>query len=181
KIEPHYHGSTVHVVDASRAVGVVSQLLSETQNTSYTKSIRDEYQILRERHKNRKSENEFISIHEARENKFVAEFKPTKPNFFGLKDFSNYSLETLSHYIDWTPFFHTWELAGSYPAILNDEIVGESAKQLFADAKDMLAKIIDEKWFQASAVIEFFPANSVGDDIEIYTDETRKDVLMTLR
>jgi len=180
KIEPHYQGSTVHVVDASRAVGVVSQLLSDAQNASYTKSIRDEYQLLRERHKNRKSENEFVSIHEARGNKFVAEFKPTKPSFFGLKHFTHYSLETLSDYIDWTPFFHTWELAGSYPAIFDDEIIGESAKQLFVDAKAMLATIIHEKWFQANAVIGFFPANSVGDDIEIYTDETRTDVLMTL-
>ncbi len=181
KIEPHYTGSTVHVVDASRAVGVVSQLLSDTQKAEYTENIRKEYQVLRERHKNRKSENEFISLKEARENKFIADFKPIKPGFFGLKHFTDYSLEKLSRYIDWTPFFHTWELAGSYPAILNDDIVGESAKQLFADAKTMLAKIIHEKWFQANAVIGFFPANSVGDDIEIYTDETRKNVLITLR
>ncbi len=180
KIEPHYSGSTVHVVDASRAVGVVSQLLSDTQKTAYTENIRKEYQVLRNRHKNRRSENEFISLEEARENKFVADFKPTKPGFFGLKHFTHYSLEKLSHYIDWTPFFHTWELAGSYPAILHDEVVGESAKQLFSDAKTMLSQIIHEKWFQANAVIGFFPANSVGDDIEIYTDETRKTVLMTI-
>lgn len=180
KIEPYYHGgSTVHVVDASRAVGVVSQLLSDNQKSQYTASIRDEYQVLRERHKNRKSENEMIPLEQARENKSPMSYQPVKPQFLGVKTFIDYSLEELSEYIDWTPFFHTWELAGSYPAILKDEIVGESATQLFADAQEMLTHIVREKWFKANAVIGFFPANSIGDDIEIYTDETRQQVFMT--
>ncbi|NOQ87837.1 MAG: methionine synthase, partial [Gammaproteobacteria bacterium] len=105
---------------------------------------------------------------------------PPKPTFLGLKSFDDYSLEELSHYIDWTPFFHAWELAGKYPKILNDEVVGEEASRLFADAQKMLKQIVDEKWLQARAVIGFFPANSVGDAIEIYMDDTRAEVKTVL-
>lgn len=183
KIEPHYKGATVHVVDASRAVGVVSQLLNETSNLAYIDTLHHEYHLLRERHKNRKSENEFIPLEKARSNHFQIKtslYQPTKPSFLGIKHFHDYSLKDISAFIDWTPFFHTWELAGSYPTIFNDAIIGESATQLFSDAEIMLKKIIQEKWIKANAVIGFFPANSIGDDIEIYTDETRKHVLMTL-
>lgn len=183
KIEPNYTGATIHVVDASRAVGVASQLLSDTTKNEFINNTREEYITLRERHKNRKSENEFIPLNAARENKFRIDTKsylPRIPSFTGIKKFEHYPLIKLIPYIDWTPFFHTWELAGRYPAIFEDEIIGESAKSLFDDAKVMLDKLIKEKWLQANAVIGFFPANSIGDDIEIYTDKNRDSVLMTL-
>lgn len=185
KIEPHYHnGATIHVTDASRAVGVASQLLNEDSKASFIKTIRDEYHVLRDRHKNKKSANEFISLINARSNKLVIDWKdytPPKPTFLGIKKFTHYLLEELIPFIDWTPFFHTWELAGRYPSILTDEIIGESATQLFNDAHAMLNTLCKEKWLRASAVIGFFPANSIGDDIEIYTDDTRKQVRATFR
>lgn len=182
KIEPHYPGPTVHVVDASRAVGVASQLLSDTNQSEFIRTTRAEYHQLRERHKNKKSANEFISLEAARQNKFQIDhlYQPFIPSFLGIKKFVNYPLKELVSYIDWTPFFHTWELAGSYPAIFADTIIGESARHLFADAEIMLKTLIAEQWLQANAVIGFYPANSVGDDIEIYTDDNRKQVLVTL-
>lgn len=181
KIEPHYSGPTVHVVDASRAVNTVSQLLSETNKADFVSSTRQEYAKLRERHRNKKSENEFITLEEARQNKFHTDWKsyqPPKPSFLGIKHFKHYSLLNLVDYIDWTPFFQTWELAGKFPDILEDKMVGAAAKNLFHDAQAMMKKIIAENWLQANAVIGFFPANSVGDDIEIYTNENRDEVLM---
>lgn len=180
KIEPHYSGATMHVVDASRAVGVASQLLSDTANEAFVNSTREEYAKLRERHQNKKSENEFVSLADARANKFKidwAHYTPPKPKILGVKQFTNYPLEKLIEFIDWTPFFQTWELAGRYPAILQDEVIGQTATSLFNDAQVMLKKIINEKWISANAVIGFFPANSIDDDIEIYTDETRTKVL----
>lgn len=182
KIEPQYSGATVHVVDASRAVGVVSQLLSETQRDKFMQDTREAYIALRELHKNKKSAVEYVSLEAARANKFQPDWEshqPLKPSFLGLKTFKDYALEKLIPYIDWTPFFSTWELSGRYPKILTDELVGASAKQLFADAQSMLQKVVQEKWLRANAVIGFFPANSVGDDIEIYTDESRQEVLAT--
>lgn len=184
KIEPHYTHPTIHVVDASRAVGVASQLLSDTAKEPYVNSIREEYIKLRKLHQNKKSENEIIRLDEARENKFNPDWKgytAAKPTFLGAKTFLNYSLKDLVKYIDWSPFFQTWELAGSYPRILEDEIIGESARGLFSDAQAMLSRLVEENWLQANAVIGFYPANSVGDDIEIYTDENRDQVLATFR
>ena len=183
KIEPHYQGATVHVVDASRAVGVASALLSETQQQAYVEKVKNEYVGLRDLHKNKKSEVEIISLSAARDNAFQfdwQDYQPPRPVFLGTRVFSDYSLATLSNYIDWTPFFSTWELAGKYPRILEDEVVGESARALFSDAKEMLQTIVTKKWLKANAVIGFFPANSVGDDIEIYTDDSRTTVHMTL-
>lgn len=183
KIEPNYD-TTIHVVDASRAVNVVNQLLSDTAKANFVSITRTDYEKLRERHLNKKSANEFISLAAARENKFQfdwSNYTPPKPSFLGVKKFIEYPLSELVSYIDWSPFFHTWELAGSYPKIFDDELIGESAKNLFNDAQQMLEKLIKEKWLQANAVIGFFPANSVGDDIEIYTDETRTKVLTTFR
>jgi len=180
KIEPHYSGATIHVVDASRAVGVASQLLSETSKTEFVKTTREDYIKLRERHQNKKSENELITLNEARENKLIvnwSEYTPVKPTVVGVKAFKNYSLQKLIPYIDWTPFFQTWELAGRFPAILEDKIIGETAKNLFHDANIMLNNLITQHWIEANAVIGFFPANSVDDDIEIYTDETRQKIL----
>jgi len=180
KIEPNYKGATVHVVDASRAVGVVSQLIGEQTKKDFIETIRLDNIKLRERHKNKKSENEMISIEEARKNKFLCDWENYsiyQPAFLGIKSFSDFSLKELSNFIDWTPFFQTWELAGKFPNILEDEIVGESAKSLFEDAKSMLKKMIEEKWLQAKGVIGFFPANSIEDDIEIYSDPSREKVI----
>lgn len=182
KIEPHYQAATVHVVDASRAVSVASQLLSETARESFIEKTRTEYAHLRHLHSKKKSATEMISITEARLNRFQSDLsllQCIKPTFIGTKKFLHYDLEKIIDYIDWTPFFHTWELSASYPRIFNDEIIGESAKQLFADASTMLKRIVAEKWLEASAVIGFYPANSLEDDIEIYTDESRTQVLTT--
>ncbi|MDR3490766.1 MAG: methionine synthase [Gammaproteobacteria bacterium] len=184
KIEEHYEGATVHVVDASRAVGVASQLLSDVNKQAFIANTKAEYETLRLRHQNKKSENELISLEQARLNKVKIDwsnYRPKKPEFIGVKSFSDYALDSLVEHIDWTPFFQVWELAGRYPAILKDEVVGETASSLFADAQAMLNKIVKEKWLQASGVIGFYPANSVDDDIEIYTNENRDEVLMTFR
>jgi 5-methyltetrahydrofolate--homocysteine methyltransferase len=184
KIEQHYSGATVHVVDASRAVGVASQLLSDEHKAPYMDSIREEYAVLRSRHQNKKSENTMVTLAEARANRVPiawSSYQPVRPTFLGVRAFANYDLKKLVPYIDWTPFFQTWELAGRYPRILEDEIVGETARQLFHDAEIMLAKMLEENWVKAHAVVGFFPANSVDDDIEIYTDETRTTVLATFR
>lgn len=181
KIEPHYDQPTIHVVDASRAVGVASQLISDEHRPAYTQKIREEYAALRELHQSKKSETVIISLEEARQNKFNADWanhQVVKPMTLGISSFLNYPLQELVDFIDWTPFFSTWELAGRYPRILNDEVVGESARQLFADAKAMLDQIVQHNWVKANAVIGFFPANSVGDDIEVYKDENRDEVIM---
>jgi 5-methyltetrahydrofolate--homocysteine methyltransferase len=184
KIEQHYSGATVHVVDASRAVGVASQLLSNDHKHAFMNTTREEYTTLRARHLNKKSENALVSLAQARANNVAiqwADYLPVKPSFLGVKSFTDYDLEQIAPYIDWTPFFQTWELAGRYPRILEDEVVGESARSLFSDAQVMLKTMLTEKWMQSNAVVGFFPANSVGDDIEVYTDETRQTVLATFR
>jgi len=183
KIEPHYTGPVIHVVDASRAVGVASQLLGETSKELFVNKTRKEYADLRYLHQQKKSESQFISIAHARANKFAFDwknYKPQKPTFLGIQAFTHYPLKNLTPYIDWTPFFSTWELSGRYPRIFQDEVVGASAKSLFDDANEMLRKIVLERWLIANAVIGFFPANSVGDDIEVYVDENRDQVLTTI-
>jgi 5-methyltetrahydrofolate--homocysteine methyltransferase len=180
KIEPYYTGPTVHVVDASRAVGVASQLLSDEHKDGYVVKIREEYETLRELHKGKKSETQLVSLDEARANKIRLDWEShtiIKPRSLGVQAFIDYPLQELIDYIDWTPFFSTWELAGRYPRILEDKIVGESARHLFDDAQSMLKYIVAEKWLKANAVIGFFPANSVGDDIEVYADENREVVI----
>lgn len=182
KIEPHYSGATVHVVDASRAVGVASQLLSESARDGFVKKTRKDYAALRDLHQHKKSENEIVSISDARANYYPLAwnaYTPPTPKVIGLETFEDYDLGQLVGCIDWTPFFSTWELSGRYPKILEDEVVGESAKTLFYDAQSVLKRIVKEKWLRANAVIGFFPANSVGDDIEVYTDESRTTVLTT--
>jgi len=176
KIEPCYENPTIHVVDASRAVNVTSKLLGKDK-FDYVSGINKEYETLRKRHANKKSQNEWLKIQDARKNTYIQQYAPVKPSFLGVKTFSDYSLEELSEYIDWTPFFSTWELAGKFPNILDDKIVGETATNLFKDAKHMLDDIINNNWLQAKAVIGFFPANSIGDDIEIYADESREKVI----
>ncbi len=184
KIEPGYHGATVYVKDASRAVGVAQNLVSEENKSAYVTSIKEEYDKVRSQHAGRQRKTEWLTLDQARANKIAidwSDYQPPQPAQSGIQVLDDFPLEELRDYIDWTPFFKTWELAGSYPKILDDEVVGEHARNLFADAQKMLQQIIDEKWLQARAVFGIFPANQVGDDdIEIYTDPSRKKVLTTL-
>ncbi|MEI6146814.1 MAG: methionine synthase [Methylococcales bacterium] len=182
KIEPHYQGATVYVTDASRGVGVASNLLSADLKEGFIKSIHAEYEEVRERHKGREAKTKQHSIEDARGNKFIGSTQliPVKPSFLGIKVLENFPLETLVKYIDWTPFFQTWEMAGSYPKILDDIVVGVEARKLFDDAQLMLQQIIKEKWLSAKAVFGFFPANSETDDVIIYSDEHRQQRIETL-
>lgn len=183
KIAPHYSGVTVWVPDASRAVGVCSNLMSQDLRDDYVRKIRAEQEKNRAQHKGKKGPSRLLTLEAARANAFKTDWQrytPPKPNFLGLRTLNNYPLEKLEPFIDWTPFFQAWELAGRYPAILQDEVVGEAARNLFRDAQAMLKKIIEQKWLTANAVIGFFPANTVDhDDIEIYADASRSTVLMT--
>jgi 5-methyltetrahydrofolate--homocysteine methyltransferase len=189
KIAPNYPGgATVYVLDASRAVGVCSKLLSETLRADYIGGIRADYVAAREQHESRKSQASYVTLAEARAHALktdwakagTAGYLPPLPKLMGVHKFAAYPLELIAEYIDWTPFFQAWELAGRYPKILQDAVVGTEASKLFADAKAMLQKIMREKWLTANAVFGLFPANSVnGDDIEIYTSESRKKVAMT--
>jgi 5-methyltetrahydrofolate--homocysteine methyltransferase len=184
KIEPNFlKDQVVHVPDASRAVGVAQNLLSKDNKAGFVTGVRDEYERIRvERAKHGKI-HKTAEIKKARANKKSidwSDYTPEKPTFLGLKTFDDYDLATLVERIDWTPFFSAWELAGRYPRILKDEVVGVEATKLFADGQAMLKQIIDQKWLQASGVIGFFPANAVADDIEVYTDDTRSKVAKTL-
>lgn len=182
KIAPHYEGVTVWVPDASRAVGVCSNLLSQDLQANYVQEIKDEYEKVRAQHKNKKGPAKLLTLAEARANAYKtdwANYQPYQPELIGIRTLNNYPLEKIVPYIDWTPFFQAWELAGRYPDILQDEVVGETASQLFGDAQTMLKKIVEQKWLSANTVIGLFPANSVGDDIEIYTDQTRSKLAMT--
>ncbi len=186
KVEPEYNGPIVHVLDASRAVGVASNLLSSDENTksNFILDTKTEYARVRDQRKNRKSSKKYLTIKQARENKLKVDwgkFQPTSPNFLGTKVFVNYSLKELREYIDWTPFFSSWQMAGKFPAILEDKIVGKEATKLYNDAQTMLDQIIEEKWLTAKAVVGIFPANTVNDDdIEIYVTDTRNTVNVKL-
>ena len=181
KIEPHYQGPTIYVTDASRGVGVASNLLSAELKANFVKSTHEEYEEVRERHKGREAKTKQHSLEAARNNKFNwGDYVPVTPSFLGTKVFDDFPLAELVSYIDWTPFFQAWEMAGSYPKILDDHVVGVEARQLFADAQLMLTSIVEEKWLKARAVIGFFPANSQGDDVIVYTDQTRQTPLETL-
>ena len=181
KIHPSYdRGQAVHVNDACRAVGVVSNLLSPEARDGFVANLREEYRKVTEAHERSERDKQRLPIDKARANPHRidwAAYTPPKPSFTGTKVFENWDLEELARYIDWTPFFQTWEMKGRYPKILEDEKQGEAARQLFADAQAMLKKIIDEKWFVPRAVIGFWPANAVGDDVRLFTDETRKEEL----
>ncbi|MEE9342538.1 MAG: methionine synthase [Gammaproteobacteria bacterium] len=193
KIEPGYQGSTIYVKDASRAVGVAQNLVSDTLKEKYVQSIRDEYDKVRVQHKNKHRKIEWLSIDDARANKVSIDwdnYRSIRPKMYEeettvdspfLRSFEKYPLREIAEYIDWTPFFKTWELAGSYPKILDDKIVGVQANELFDDAKAMLEKIVSENWLEARAVIGLFPANQINDDdIELYNSEQRDEVLTTL-
>ncbi|NOX09840.1 MAG: methionine synthase [Gammaproteobacteria bacterium] len=184
KIEPNYQGVSVYVKDASRAVGVAQNLISEDLREDYINNLKQEYELVRERHKGKVRKTDWLTLEAARENRIKIDWDKTEiiqPREMGVQVFDDWSLEDLREHIDWTPFFKAWELAGRYPKILKDEKVGVEAQKLFNDAQQMLDKIVTEKWLKAKAIIGLFPANQVNeDDIEIYTDETREQVLIEL-
>ena len=194
KIEPNYSGVTVHVKDASRAVGVCTSLLSPELRDDYARKVREDYALVRERHKNKQSNIKQLTLTQARANALKTNwlpspasgggaggegYTPPKPNFLGVKALSNYPLDEIAKRIDWTPFFAAWELHGKFPKILDDAVVGVEASKLYQDAQGMLAGIIAQKWLTANGVVGLFPANRVDDDIEIYSDESRTKIAMT--
>ncbi len=182
KIEPHYqNAATVYVPDASRCVGVVGALLSPREQADYVQKVRAEYALVRERHQGRQAKTRQHDLAAARGNKFDSAYLPVKPKFLGVRVIEDQDLRQLAAYIDWTPFFQTWELTGRYPEILHDPVVGVEATQLFADAKAMLEQLIAEKWLLAKAVFGFFPANRLDhDDIVVFSDDSRAGRLSVL-
>ncbi len=200
KIAPHYSGPVVYVTDASRSVPVAQQLITPETKVQYLADIVKEYEKVRAQHAAKKGP-QMVSLAEARANKqpitwvsvaddhpqtpgvhATSHYHPPKPKFVGRRLFKNFDLSEIAGYIDWQPFFQTWDLHGPFPAILNDEVVGESARRVFSDGKSMLKRVIDGRWLTANAVLSFLPANTVNDDdIEIYTDDTRQQVALTWR
>ncbi|MCL4745439.1 MAG: methionine synthase [Burkholderiaceae bacterium] len=191
KIAPHYSGPVIYVPDASRSVQVAQQLVSQESRERYLADLASDYERVRTQHAAKKGP-ELLTLAQARANKPdlhwemraddhpgegphpVAHYHPPKPKFIGKRLFRNYDLAEIARYIDWQPFFQTWDLAGAFPAILNDEVVGESARRVFSDAKSMLKRVIDGRWLTANAVVGFLPANTINDDdIEVYDDESR--------
>jgi len=180
KIAPHYEGPVVYVPDASRSVGVAQSLLGDNVD-SFVQEVQADYDKVRSQHANKK-QVPLWPLAKARANRTAvdwAAYRPTAPRALGRRVFKNFDLAELVPYLDWGPFFQTWDLAGAYPAILQDEVVGQEAQRVFADGKAMLKKIIEGRWLQANGVMALLPANSVGDDIEFYTDETRSQVALT--
>jgi 5-methyltetrahydrofolate--homocysteine methyltransferase len=184
RIHPNYtRGQTVYVNDASRAVGVAQALLSKTAKNDYVTDIRAEYAKIAAAHARAQADKQRLPLAAARANALKLDWsahKPVKPSFIGTRVFENFPLEDLVPYIDWTPFFQTWELSGKFPAILEDAKVGVAARSLYEDARKMLDQIVREKWFRAGAVVGFWPANADGDDIVLYEDEARKTPIATL-
>ena len=184
KIHPHYaRGQAVYVTDASRAVGVVSALLSPEQKAPYVEGVRGEYREVAERHARAEAAKVRLPLTDARHNSLKLDwsaYMPPKPSFLGTRCFESWDLAELAAYIDWTPFFQTWELKGVFPRILEDAAQGEAARALYFDAQAMLQRIISERWFHPRAVVGFWPANRHGDDIRLYTDDTRLAELATL-
>ncbi|PRD68513.1 methionine synthase [Malikia spinosa] len=180
KIAPHYSGPVVYVPDASRSVAVAQGLLGDGKD-AYLTELAADYDQVRQQHANKK-QTPLWPLAKARANKAPIDwdnYAPVAPKFTGRRLFKNFDLAELANYIDWAPFFQTWDLAGPYPAILDDEIVGEQAKRVFADAQAMLKKIVEGRWLTANAVLGLYPANSVGDDIELYADDSRTQVALT--
>ena len=183
KIAPQYTAPTVHVLDASRAVGVATNLLSDSARDQFVRGVQDEYRGIREARAERPTGERRATIAEARANRLAIDWRatqPPRPCFLGVRTLDDYPLEELVSRIDWTPFFQTWELKGHYPAILTDPTVGKAARSLFDDAQRMLRVIVADRALTARAAVGFFPANSVGDDIEVYTDDARTTVLATI-
>ena len=183
KIAHHYSNATVHVLDASRAVGVVSALLSETQRDEFIANNRLEHERARLAHENKKPSKPLLPLEKARERAFATDWKTIDvpvPSFTGTRTIDDLPLREITNYIDWSPFFHAWEIRGRFPALLDDPELGPRCRELYEDAQRLLNRLIDEKLIHGKAVYGFFPANSVGDDIELYTDETRSQVLTTI-
>ena len=179
KISDHYDGPVIHVSDASRSVSIMQSLMDPKQKIEYLINLSKDYENVKQLHAKKKGPS-YISIKDARENKLSLKFTPIKPKFIGRRIFNNIDIQLISEYIDWAPFFQTWDLHGRYPAILEDELVGESAKSLFNDAHKMLDKIINEKKLKANGIIGFYPANSVNDDdIELYADDKSSEPIFT--
>ncbi len=178
KIAPQYEGSTIYVTDASRAVGVATQLTSDENNQQLVTATKAEYEIVRENYLKKSRDTNQFSLKQARQNAVDidwTDYRPPKPTFLGLQQFDDIDLRNLVDYIDWSPFFRTWELAGHFPKILDDEVVGETATELYQDARAMLGRIIEEKWLTAKAVVGFFPAGRDGDDVVLYANEDRSE------
>ena len=183
KIAPNYEGPVVYVPDASRSVSVAQSLLTQEQRDQYIEEIKVDYERIRAQHANKKAAP-MVTLAEARANKtrleFAREQAPVRPKFIGRRAFKNYDLATIANYIDWGPFFQTWDLAGPFPAILKDEVVGEAARKVYEEGQAMLKKLIEGRWLTANGVVALLPANTVNDDdIEIYTDDTRTQVAFT--
>jgi 5-methyltetrahydrofolate--homocysteine methyltransferase len=184
KIAPEYHNPVIHVRDASRATGVVTALLSADGKKPFIDSVSEKYSQLRHKHESTRAGVTYISLEQARENKFKTDwssFKPVKPSFLGVKHIDNYPLDEISTYIDWTFFFHAWKINGKYPSIFEDPLKGKEAKILFDDAQIMLKEIIEKKMVQANGVFGFFETNAVGDSIELKLDGNSKTMLHFLR
>ena len=183
KIAPHYDGPIIYVADASRSVSVMQSLLTVDSRDAYIAEVAADYEKARQQHANKKG-TPMLTLGEARANKaklsFSGSHAPVKPKFIGRREIKNADLSVIAQYIDWTPFFQTWDLAGFYPAILSDQVVGQTASKLFAEAQAMLKKIIDGRWLTANGVVALMPANSVNDDdIEIYSDDSRQHIAFT--
>ncbi|MFZ3000860.1 MAG: methionine synthase [Undibacterium umbellatum] len=183
KIAPNYEGPVVYVADASRSVSVAQSLLTPESRDQYIADLGSDYERIRTQHANKKT-TPMVTLAQARANKMKVDFTgsnaPVKPKFIGRRLFKNIDLATIANYIDWGPFFQTWDLAGPFPAILTDEVVGEAATKVFAEGQAMLKKIVEGRWLTANGVVSLLPANTVNDDdIEIYTDDTRSQVALT--
>jgi 5-methyltetrahydrofolate--homocysteine methyltransferase len=190
KIEPKYHAPVVHVIDASRAVGVASALMDRARRDAFADGIRDEYARVRHDRGERQEKEARHPIEEARKHRFAIDWtgpgavRPPRPTFIGVRTLEDHPLADLVDRIDWTPFFATWELRGAYPAILDDPVVGRAATDLHRDAVALLGRIVDERLLTANAAFGFWPANSIGDDIELYESDDRTTlagVIHTLR
>jgi len=183
KIAPNYEGPVIYVPDASRSVGVATNLMSDQVDT-YLAEVAEEYELVRTRHANRKA-TPLVSLEKARADRPAIDwssYTPPRPKFIGRRTFKNYDLTEVLQFLDWTPFFQTWSLFGQYPAILDDKVVGEQARKLFAEGQAMMKKVIEGRWLTANGVVAFYPANTVNDeDIEVYRDESRSEVLFTWR
>ncbi|TYP94079.1 methionine synthase (B12-dependent) [Fodinibius salinus] len=183
KIEPNYEQPVIHVLDASRSVSVTGNLVSKTLRDEFVKKTKNEYLKLRKRHEGRSSRKTYLSLGEARDNATDIDWESSEiitPNKLGKRVFDNYPLEEIRNYIDWGPFFIAWQMKGKFPDILEDDKYGEEARKLFDDANELLDRIIDQQLLKAKAVLGLYPANSVGDDVQLYTDDNRNQILTTL-
>jgi 5-methyltetrahydrofolate--homocysteine methyltransferase len=183
RIDPEYDGAVAYVKDASRAVGVCQSLVTPDQRRDYIQKLKRDHATRREQHRGRKVKTPALTLAQARANRFRCDwsrYQPPAPRFVGVREFGDIALEELVRYIDWMPFFNAWEFAGKFPDVLTDPVVGEAASNLYADARRMLRRLVAERWLRANAVVGIFPANSVDDEIEVYTDESRHEVLERL-